>query len=64
MKNILLSTFFLLVALSTFAQPSQTVRGKIVDKESKFPLVGVTALLVNNATQPVGTVTDGARSKS
>lgn len=58
MKNILLSTFFLLVALSTFAQPSQTVRGKIVDKESKFPLVGVTALLVNNATQPVGTVTD------
>lgn len=58
MKNTLLTTFFLLVALSTFAQPSQTVRGKIVDKESKFPLVGVTALLVNNATQPVGTVTD------
>lgn len=58
MKNTLLSTFFLLVALSTFAQPSQTVRGKIVDKESKYPLVGVTALLVNNATQPVGTVTD------
>ncbi|AYQ32833.1 TonB-dependent receptor [Runella sp. SP2] len=58
MKNTLLSTFFLLVALSTFAQPSQTVRGKIVDKESKFPLIGVAALLVNNATQPVGTVTD------
>lgn len=58
MKNTLLSTFFLLVALSTFAQPSQTVRGKIVDKESKFPLIGVTAFLVNNATQPVGTVTD------
>lgn len=58
MKNTLLSTFFLLVALSTFAQPSQTVRGKIVDKESKFPLIGVAALLVNNATQPEGTVTD------
>ena len=58
MKTLLLSTCLLLVTLSTFAQPTQTVRGKMVDKESKFPLIGVTALLVNNAAQPVGTVTD------
>lgn len=58
MKTLLLSAFLLLVTLSTFAQPTQTVRGKIVDKESKFPLIGVTALLLNNAAQPVGTVTD------
>ena len=58
MKTSFLYICLLLVSFSAFAQPSQTVRGKIVDKESKFPLIGVTALLLNNAAQPVGTVTD------
>ncbi|MFN8344465.1 MAG: TonB-dependent receptor [Spirosomataceae bacterium] len=58
MKYTLLLCFFLSVSFFASAQPTQTVRGKIFDKESKFPLVGVTALLVNNAAQPVGTVTD------
>lgn len=58
MKNTILLSVFLLFPIVILAHPSQTVRGKIVDKESKFPLIGVTALLVNNAAQPVGTVTD------
>ncbi len=58
MKKLLLLFTLSIISLVGFAQPSQTVRGKIVDKESKFPLIGVAALLVNNATQPVGTVTD------
>lgn len=58
MKKLLLLFPLSIFSLVGFAQPSQTVRGKIVDKESKFPLIGVSALLVNNAAQPVGTVTD------
>ncbi len=58
MKNLNLLFCFFLLSLSSLAQPTQTVRGKIVDKESKFPLVGVTALLMNNAAQPIGAVTD------
>jgi hypothetical protein len=58
MKNLLLLFTCSIISLVGFAQPTQTIRGKIVDKESKFPLVGVTALLMNNAAQPVGTVTD------
>ncbi len=58
MKNSHLLIYLFFTSFSAFAQPSQTVRGKIVDKESKFPLIGVTALLVNNSAQPVGTVTD------
>lgn len=58
MKNTLLHFYLFLFSLSALAQPSQTIRGRVVDKESKFPLIGVTALLVNNATQPIGTVTD------
>ncbi|MDF7819415.1 TonB-dependent receptor [Runella sp. MFBS21] len=58
MKNIFLFFFFLIFSINTLAQPTQTVRGRLVDKESKFPLVGVAVLLVNNAPTPVGTVTD------
>lgn len=58
MKKLLVLFSLSIISIVVFAQPSQTIRGKIVDKESKFPLIGVTALLVNNATQPVGTVTD------
>jgi len=58
MRNLLLLFTCSIISLVGFAQPSQTIRGRVVDKESKFPLVGVTALLMNNAAQPVGTVTD------
>ena len=30
---------FILTTIFTFAQPSQTVRGKVVDNETNFPLV-------------------------
>jgi len=58
MKITSLLSVLLCSTLFAFAQPSQTIRGKIVDKESKYPLVGVAALVANNATQPLGAVTD------
>ncbi|MBU1820428.1 MAG: TonB-dependent receptor [Bacteroidetes bacterium] len=53
-------TFTLLLILPlaelAHAQLTQTLRGRVVDKESKFPLTGVT-VLVDNSTS-LGTVTD------
>lgn len=41
MKTTLRLIVLLLFPFLSFAQPSQTVRGKVSDSESKFPLVGV-----------------------
>lgn len=37
---------------------TQTVRGTVVDKESQFPLIGVTVVLRTLSNQELGTVTD------
>ncbi|MCB0541037.1 MAG: carboxypeptidase-like regulatory domain-containing protein, partial [Bacteroidetes bacterium] len=42
---IICMTFFLVAAQ---AQLTQTVRGKVVDSESQFPLEGVTVIVVNS----------------
>ena len=54
--------FFLLMTLSLFfvsitssAQLTQTVRGQVVDAETKVPLIGATVVLTNNG---IGTTTD------
>jgi hypothetical protein len=55
MKNLL--TFILLMLTSlTFAQ--QTVKGKVVDLESKFPLPGVNVLVISDTTKTFGAATD------
>lgn len=41
MKNIFSILVFTFLAFSSFAQPSQNVRGKIVDLETNYPLTGV-----------------------
>ncbi|MCF8279423.1 MAG: TonB-dependent receptor [Bacteroidales bacterium] len=56
-----LFVLFLATTLSLAQQLSQTVRGTILDADSKLPLIGATIALASNATnggQGIGTVTD------
>jgi hypothetical protein len=58
MKTISLFTFlFLLTAGIAFAQPVQTLRGRVTDKESKFPLPGAT-VMIPGSSPLIGTITD------
>ena len=41
MKSIILALILSVVCNFAFAQPTQTVRGKVYDSESQFPLTGV-----------------------
>ncbi|MCD6012319.1 MAG: hypothetical protein K0Q79_2181 [Flavipsychrobacter sp.] len=54
-KNIFL--LLLLVPVLCFAQRTQRIKGTIVDKESKTPLIGVT-VSISNITPSMGTVSD------
>ncbi|HEV7348099.1 TonB-dependent receptor [Telluribacter sp.] len=59
MKNFTFTILLVLgVTLSSTAQITQTLRGRVVDKESKFPLAGVTVLV--DASTSMGTITDTA----
>jgi hypothetical protein len=55
--RLTIQTFLLLFSLSAFAQEGQTVRGRVIDKETKQPLIGVS--IVVEASEPaIGTATD------
>jgi len=57
MKRTFLTSLLFLWALVANAQLVQTVRGKVIDKESKYPLAGVNIVLSN--TNPlIGTATN------
>lgn len=58
MKRLLLLSSFILLSLVAFAQPTQTIRGTIVDSESQFPLIGVSVVAMDEAGNQKGTVTD------
>jgi len=55
MKSKVLLSILCLLSVATIAQ--QTIKGKIVDKESKFPLPGVT-VMVTTVDPVIGAVTD------
>ena len=55
MKNKILVSVLCLLSIASFAQ--QTIKGKIVDKESQFPLPGVT-VMVATVDPVIGAVTD------
>lgn len=57
MKHYLLVLFYLLASV-VIAQPTQTVRGRILDKESKYPLAGATVLITDGSRQQQGAVAD------
>lgn len=48
----------LFAAFSSAQSITQTIRGKVVDEESKFPLFGVTVRLLSDTTGVTGVVTD------
>ena len=57
MKHLLISTILLLTTLGLWAQPLQTIRGQVTDKETKMPLAGATVVLLHS--DPIkGTMTD------
>lgn len=59
MKRILYILFFLTVFTAVQAQDyTQTVRGTVVDQESKYPLIGVTVQVFTDLGLSQGTVTD------
>jgi hypothetical protein len=59
MKHVVIFiVFFLMLGISSHAQNlTQVIRGKVVDIDSKSPLVGV-ALVIEGTNPPVGAITD------
>ncbi len=55
--RLLLSFFALLISITGFCQSTQTLRGRVLDKESKSPLVGVLVSVVEKDFQ-LGAVSD------
>ena len=47
-KTLLALLCFGFIAVTTFAQTAQTVRGVVVDKDSRYPLVGVTVVVLES----------------
>ena len=58
MKKLLLILLVIMTGSSAFAQPTQTVRGQVVDSESQYPLIGVNVILNDQSGAPKGTTTD------
>ncbi len=57
MKKIFTLTLSMLIAFITFSQTTQTIKGQITDKESKYPLIGVTVAIMD-VDPIIGAVTD------
>jgi hypothetical protein len=58
MKKLLPQLILVVVCSASFAQPAQTVRGRVLDKEAKYPLVGVTVRMLTGGATGLGNVTD------
>jgi hypothetical protein len=58
MKNFPALFFFFLLAATSFAQNTQTIRGQIVDKETHSPLPGVVLTLYQDSTLVTGAAAD------
>jgi hypothetical protein len=62
MKCIYILLFFSSLLIPTAAQTvlTQTVRGRISDKESRYPLADVTIQVLTPNSSPIGTITDSS----
>lgn len=58
MKKILTTAFFLLLFLTTIAQNTQVVKGRVIDEASKQALAGVTVQLLHPEISNIGAITD------
>jgi len=57
MKNVILLLTILMTATLSFAQSTQTIRGRVVDHETHTPLPGASVVLLNS-NPLIGTATD------
>jgi CarboxypepD_reg-like domain len=57
-KNCWMLLFVTLLVIPTFAQTTQTVRGRVIDEVSKTPLIGVNIIVVRAGDVPLGASTD------
>ncbi len=55
--NLTLLLLFSLSFFKSFAQPTQTIRGTVVDMDTKFPLIGAAVQLINTE-EITGAITD------
>lgn len=58
MKKGFILVLFLFILSSVFPQTTQTVRGKIVDKETYSPIIGATILVLNQDEETLGSSSD------
>ncbi len=59
MSHVLTILLLILSALACHTQPlTQTVKGKIIEKETHYPLIGATVILVTDTSRLNGTATD------
>ncbi|MCD6347762.1 MAG: TonB-dependent receptor [Bacteroidales bacterium] len=57
MKRPLLTSFLLLCFFTVYSQNTQTIRGTVIDKFTKAPLIGAT-VYVSNTSPMIGSITD------
>ncbi len=57
-RNLSLFLLLLITLLSQAQVITQTIRGKVVDEESKYPLMGVTVRLLSDTSGSTGAITD------
>ncbi|HCS21620.1 MAG TPA: hypothetical protein DIW47_13865 [Bacteroidetes bacterium] len=57
-RNLSLFLLLLITLLSEAQVITQTIRGKVVDEESKYPLMGVTVRLLSDTSGSTGALTD------
>ncbi|MBK8492619.1 MAG: TonB-dependent receptor [Saprospirales bacterium] len=57
-KRLLLLACLVLPVLAMAQPATQTIRGKVVDKESKYPLLGVNVMLTTDQGETNGTITE------
>lgn len=48
----------LILGISSFSQTTQTIRGKVVDKESRYPIIGANVVVISDTTKLLGAATD------
>jgi hypothetical protein len=59
MKNLFLLLLFFIFTSTAFAQPTQTVRGKVYDSETNFPLIGAKIeILTGDSTKRYRAIAD------
>lgn len=57
MRNPLLFLLTILFSIQLYAQDTKTIRGQVIDKDSKYPLIGAKVIVVDTG-KVTGTVTD------